>query len=565
MATKKYQDWTPEQGYLLPPSPTEWLPNEHLVYFVVDVVQTLDLSAIENALQSKDARGTRPYAPRMMTALLLYAYCTGVFSSRKIERATYENVAFRVLAAGHHPHFTRINEFRRVHREALAGLFLQGLQLCQRAGLVKLGHVSLDGTKVQASASKHKAMSYERMQEKEKELVAEIEALFAQAAETDASEDAQHGAAQRGDELPEELRRRQSRLARIQAARAALAREAAAARAEILEERARTHRAQAAAAAEPAEGKRAMAQAQACEEKARAVRVRSDDDDDDAGSASSDGAAASSPPTEEETGEASMDAEEEASGPARMPAETPADAAPGVATAPGADLAAPSTDDSMSPLPGHRVRHMQDGTPHAKAQRNFTDPESRIMVKGKAFLQAYNAQAAVDAAHQIIVAEGVSNQAPDQEYLVPMLQRVVQNCGRPPEKLSADAGYFSHANVGACEQRGVDPYIATGREARRTPPAGSETPQNEVNEVTTPEQHTRQRMKAKLATEEGRAIYARRKCIPEPVFGQIKEAMGFRRFSLRGLDKVRCEWGLVCLCHNLRKLFAAGGFRPAAA
>jgi transposase len=513
VATKKqYQEWAPEQAFLMPPSPMEWLPGDHLAYFILDVVKTLDLSAIESVIQRKDWRGTRPYSPWMMVSLLLYGYCTGVFSSRKLERATYENVAFRVIAGGNHPHFTRINEFRRVHLEALGELFKQVLKLCQRAGLVKLGHVSLDGTKVQANASKHKAMSYERMCEEEKRLAEEIAKLLAHAEAVDAQEDEKHGADVRGDELPEELTRRESRMARIQEAKASLEREAAEARAQLLEERARAQRQQAEASPEPAEQKRATARANQCEQQAQALRRKArNSDDSDQGDDPGDGSEPPAPP-------AASSRDERA----------------------GADA-----------LPRHRVPTDKDGAPKPKAQRNFTDPESRIMVRHKGFLQAYNAQIVADEASQIILAEGVSNQAPDQEYLRPMLVRTLQNCGQMPAKLSADAGYFSHANVQYCEQQDIDPYISPARKLDTAQaPSSTETtaPQSQ-------EQQTRERMRLKLRTDQGRAIYARRKCIPEPVFGQIKEAMGFRRFSLRGLIKVSREWSFVCLCHNLLKLF----------
>jgi transposase len=228
---KRYRPYNPTQAYLLPPSPSEWLPEGHLVYFVLDLVEDLDLSAIERRLQAKDPRGERSYAPRMMTALLLYGYATGVFSSRKIARATYEDVGFRVLAANEHPFFTTVNEFRATHREALAELFYQVLRTCRAAGLATLGQVALDGTKMKANASKHKAMSYERMAKDEARLKAEIEELLKRAENADATEDAQYGAGQEPEDVPAELRRREDRLAKIRAAREALEQEAAAARA----------------------------------------------------------------------------------------------------------------------------------------------------------------------------------------------------------------------------------------------------------------------------------------------------------------------------------------------
>lgn len=231
MGDKQYRPWDARQSLLLPPSPLEWLPEGHLAYFVLELVEQLDLGQIERSIQSKDSRGTRPYSPGMMTALLVYAYCVGVYSSRKIERASYEDVAFRVLAGGQHPHFTRINAFRKTHLDALSGLFVQVLQLCRRAGLVKLGHVAMDGTKVQAAASKHKAMSYGRMSEEERRLKVQVEELLAQADAVDQEEDARYGEGQREEDLPEELRRREKRLERIQQAKAELEAEARASRA----------------------------------------------------------------------------------------------------------------------------------------------------------------------------------------------------------------------------------------------------------------------------------------------------------------------------------------------
>src|SRR5436190_12589467 len=239
---KSYRPWTPTQSFLLPPSPMEWLDEGHLAYFVLDVVPMLDLSGIERAVQAKDARGERPYAPVMMTALLIYAYCVGVFSSRKMARATHEDVAFRVIAGGGHPHFTTINQFRLEHREALAALFVQVLRLCRKAGLVKLGHVSFDGTKVQANASKHKAMSYARMLEEEQRLEAEVKALLARADETDRQEDQMYGVGAAPEDLPKELQRRETRLNRIREAKAALEQEAAQARLELLKEQASAQR-----------------------------------------------------------------------------------------------------------------------------------------------------------------------------------------------------------------------------------------------------------------------------------------------------------------------------------
>ena len=486
---KSYRPWAPTQSFLLPPSPLEWLEEGHLAYFVLDVVTTtLDLGAIEKAIQAKDWRGERPYAPSMMVAMLIYAYCVGVFSSRKMARATYEDVPFRVLAGGEHPHFTTINQFRLEHREALAGLFIQVLRLCRKAGLVKLGHVSFDGSKVQANASKHKAMSYKRMQEDERKLAAEVEALLRRADETDRREDEAHGVGKAAEDLPAELQRREARLSRIREAKAALEQEAAQVRAEALLELAEGQRKKADdESVDPVERKRAATRAAQSEQQANEL---SGDDDDDR-------------PT--------------GAGPA---------------------------DD----LPRHRVPVRPDGTPEPTAQRNFTDPDSRIMMKDGAVVQAYNAQIAVDAEAQVIVAVAVTNQPPDQEHLPPMLDRVIENCGRAPDVVTADNGYMSKATVDVCAERGVDAYISVGRDLDKVPTDGDLTPAKQA----------RQTMAAKLRADAGKAIYSRRKAIAEPPFGQIKQARGFRRFSFLGLGNVRHEWTFVALTHNLLKLFRSG-------
>jgi transposase len=464
----------------------EWLPEGHLAYFVLDTVQTLDLSAIEDAIQAKDGRGERPYCPAMMVALLVYGYSIGVFSSRRLARATYEDVAFRVLAAGDHPHFTTVNQFRLEHREALGKLFVQVLRLCKKAGLVKLGHVAFDGTKVAANASKHKAMSYKRMQEEEKRLEAEVKALLAKADEADGSEDAQYGVGQSPEDVPDELQRREARLTRIREAKAALEQEAAEARAEELREQAQAHREKAADdTLAPDQRKGAATRAAKREEKARSLA--------------------------------------------------------------GDDDAPPSGGSAVHDLPHHCIQTERDGSPKPKAQRNFTDPESRIMVKGGEFLQGYNAQVAVDAEAQVIVAVAVTNEPTDVGHLAPMLDAVTANCGATPTVATADSGYFSHENADACAARGVDAYVSVGR--GEMPTAGPTTASD------TPAQRARAAMAGRLASPAGKAIYARRKCIVEPAFGQIKQARGFRRFSFRGLAAVRAEWAFVCATHNLLKLF----------
>lgn len=453
--SKTFRPYDLDQRLLLPPDLREWLPEGDLALFISDLVDTLDLSAIMRAYEEGDGRGQPPYHPAMMVKLLLYAYCTGRPSSRKMERATYHDVAFRVLAADQHPDHDSIASFRQRHLAALASLFVQVLQLCRAAGLVTLGHVALDGTKIKANASRHKAMSYARMQETEQRLAQEVQALLAQAAAVDAAEDATYGRGRRGDELPAELARRESRLARIRAAKAALEQAA---------------RAQAAAAAAEAQAK----------------------------------------------------------------------------------LTAREQREGRRKGPRAKVPDPAQATPAPKAQRNFTDPESRIMVDGatKSFMQAYNAQAAVDSHAQIILACDVTPAAGDVEQFRPLLEQVQAHIGAAPAVVSADAGYFSEANLALAAGAGIDVYVPPDRHGHRA--AGDGTVPHPSRKNAAAEQ-----MRAKLRDPAGRAIYARRKTIPEPVFGQIKEVRGFRRFSFRGAWKVRAEWSLVCLTHNLLKFFRA--------
>jgi transposase len=451
---KTYRGYEPKQKFLLPPSPEDWLPPGHLAYFVQDVVSELDLREIDRRYE-KEERGGPPYHPEMMVGLLLYAYCVGVPSSRKIERKTHEDVAFRVLAAGNHPDHTRVSEFRRIHSKALAKLFKQVLQLCIEAGLVKLGHVSLDGTKLKANASKHKAMSYGRMKEKEAELEKKVTELLSAAEKADTEDDARLGKGKRDEDLPAELRLAETRLARIRTAKAALEAEAKAA-AEL--------------------------------EKEEAAKEKS-----------------GSPPDEGAGG-------------------------------------------GSSELPSHKVAHTKDGLPTEKAQRNFTDAQSRIQKTNDGFMQGFNAQAAVDAQAQIIVAQALTNQSPDAQHLVPVLALIAENCGALPEKLSADAGYFSEENVAALERDGIDPYLATGRSKHGASPIP-------VRGRPPADLTVKQRMARKLKTKAGRAVYSRRKAIVEPVFGQVKGARGLRGILRRGIEAARDEWALICTTHNLLKLF----------
>jgi len=496
MPAKLFRAYSPTQSFLLPPSPMDWLPEEHLVYFVLDVVADLDLSGITSELRCKDPRGERPYSPSMMVALLLYGYCEGVFSSRRLERATQESVPFRVLTGGEHPHFTTINNFRRRHEDALRDLFGQVLRLCQRAGMVKLGHVALDGTKVKGNASKHNAMSYERMVEQEERLKREIDSLLSRAAEADALDDARFGEGERQEDLPEELRRREDRLARLQQAKAEVEEEAKAARARALREQASRAEQRSQAHPDPVERKRAGTVAR--KKRAEACALESTDDEDDSGGHNDD------------------------------------------------DDDAPTSPQSSAGLPLHAPRTKPDGTPHPKAQRSFTDPDSRLMESGGAFVQGYNCQAAVDEERQIIVAHGVTNQCPDNGNLAPMLEQVRDNCGAAAKTATADAGYWTPPAQKQCDALGTDVYVSTGRKTR---PPSSNNP--------------RKRMHDKLQTPEGAAIYSRRKAVVEPVFGQIKESRGFRRFLVRGLFGVETQWSLICTTHNLLKLFRYGRLCPA--
>lgn len=481
---KTYRPYQPRQAFLLPPSPLDWLPEEHLAYFLLETVSQLDLSAITSYYE-RERRGFPPHDPRMMVALLLYAYCVGVPSSRKIEQRTHEDIAFRVLAANTHPDHSCISEFRRIHLEALGGLFVQVLRMCERMGLVKLGVVALDGTKLKANASKHKAMSQERMKKEMERLEQKVRELLAAAEQADAQEDAQYGKGRRGDKLPEELRRAKSRLERIRAAHAELVAEAQA------------------QAQQKQEAQSEEAQTEAVLQEMERIK-----------------AAQKLPRAGQETTPAQREDQDE----------DPPPSGPG-------------------PLPTHRIPVDNNGTPKDTAQRNFTDSDSRILKEGSGFLQGYNGQLAVCGEHQIIVAHGLSNQAPDAEYLVPMLDRVGQMCGQRPEAALADAGYFSDANVRRAQARGIPVFIAPAR-----------TPHGQKEPLPDPEpvdpSSLKDWMRSQLQTPEGDALYRRRKAIVEPVFGQIK-IRGFRNLSLRGLHKARGEWTLIALSHNLLKLHKA--------
>lgn len=457
---KTFRRYDPEQVLLLSPVLSEWLPEGHLAHFVSDLVESgaLDLSAIYDSYEEE--RGYPPYDPRLMVKLLVYGYATGVASSRKLERASYEDVAVRMLCADQHPDYRSIARFRARHLDALGDLFVQTLRLCGQARLVGLGALALDGTKLRANASRHKAMSYERLVKAEAQLEAEIasvranvRALLEEAEAVDAAEDERFGLDRRGDELPEELQRREQRLERIREAKQALEAEAAAL------------------------------------ETARRAELEAEDKKP------------------------------------RRP---------------------PNGRDPFKPKPA--------------AQRNFTDPESKIMkTSDGAYHQCYNGQAVVDAKAQVIVAAELSAEAPDARQLEPALDQLADNLEavdaalRGRATLAADAGYFSEDNVRITSEHGLDPHIATGRfkhsEPQPPPPRGP-IPKN-----ATP----KQRMARKLKTKKGRAVYSRRKAIVEPVFGQIDTVQNGRKLLLRGKQAARAQWRFHCTVHNLLKLYRAGG------
>ena len=523
---KTFRPWNPEQTLLLPPSPVEWLPANHLVFFLLDLAAELDLSAIYAVYEARDPRGVKAYEPRMMVVLLLYAYCVGIPSSRRIERACWEDAAFRVLTGNQQPDHSRISDFRLVHLDALAGLFVQVLRLCQKAGLVSLGNVALDGTKVKANASKHKAMSHERMLKTEAQLEAEIAALLRKAELIDAQEDTRYGKGKRGDELPKELQLRQDRLDALRKAKAELEAEAAADHARRREQQARAAEEQAAEAA-----------AQVAD--AEAATVAADHDKADAESEAAAQALAKE----------AQQAERRARS-ARGRAELARKLA--IEKAQAADLSTPDPLSSADPLamPSRNLPTTAAGDPKANAQRNFTDPDSHILKGGDGWIQGYNCQAAVDGDHQIIVAVGVSNQASDAPHLEPMLERIMANTGQLPEKLIADAGYCSTDNIEASEKRGLDAYVSTSRQAHGKRPRPSRGPAPRDLDA-------RGRMDRKIRSKAGQAIYALRKIIVEPVFGQIKGARGLDCFLLRGLKKASTEWALMATTHNIGKLHRA--------
>lgn len=441
--SKQFRPWKIDQTQLLPASVEDYVPADHLSRFIVALVrESFDLSAITGSYTS--GLGQPPFDPRMMTALLLNGYASGIYSSRRIARACRERADFMMIAAGDPPDFRTISDFRKRHLRALADLFVQVLKLAEKAGLVKLGHVALDGTKIKANASKHKAMSYQRMKKREAELQAEVDRWLAAAEAADAEEDKLHGS-RRGDELPDWVADKEKRLAKIREAKAAL-----------------------------------EAEAKAAAEEERRLRV---------------------------------EAEEKR-------------------------LAEGRRKSGKTPKP-------PDDEPDGKAQRNFTDPQSRILKTKDGYIQGYNAQAAVDGTAQVIVAHELTQSMSDHGQLVPLLDGIKANLGRRPKEASADAGYLSEANLETMAERGINAYVATGR--AKHPAEGGRAAGGPLTRA----------MQGKLKRAGWRSRYRLRKQIVEPVFGQIKQARGFRQFLLRGVENVRAEWAMICTAHNLLKLAKA--------
>ena len=438
---KTFRAYDMNQQLLLPPDLRQWLRDDHLALYVSDVVDALDLSPIINKYEEGDSRGRPPYHPALMVKLLVYGYSTGRMSSRKLEQATYDDIAFRVLSCDQHPDHDSIADFRRRHLPELGQLFVQVLQLCQRAGLVKLGHVAVDSTKIKANAQKRESLRYGSLDAAEQALQAEVVRLLSEAQRIDDEEDTLYGAGRRADELPAELRRRETRLAKIRELKAQLEQEA-----------------QAAAAQEQKQKER----------------------------------------------------------------------------------------DEPKNYRRRRWTRNQDGAvvPKDGVQRNLTDPDSRLMMDTttRNYEQAYNPQIAVDAEAQIIVAARVVQAPNDQEQLIPTVLQVKENLGALPAIVSADGAYFSSAVITAEVLRDIDLYVPPNE------PAPSAMP---------PDSSVRARMWQKLMSQQGRQLFNRRKTIVEPVFAQIKHIRSFRQFMLRGLAQVEGEWLLMCLTHNLLKLFRA--------
>ena len=444
---KQFKASNRNQPFLLPPSIQDWLPKEHLARFIVEIVEQLDLSKIESQYSGK---GKEAYDPQVMLSLLFYGYATGVFSSRKIERATYDSVAFRYISANTHPDHDTIATFRKRFLKELSKLFVQILSIAQEMGILKVGKVSLDGTKMKANASKHKALSYAHAIKLQKQLEDEVKILLEKAKTADNENDYD------GMNIPDEIARREDRLEVIKAAK------------EKIEQRA---------------NERHKQELQEYDEK---IKKR--------------------------------EAKEKLTG--KKPK-------------------------------GKRPQAPKSKGPNPKDQVNLTDEESRIMpVSGGGYMQAYNAQASVEHDSRLIVHQHVAQNVNDKREVLPTLQWFKENPSLMPTAMLADAGYYSDENVKLCEDKKITPYISFGKEQHNQPLEDRfKEPQELPEDVTDIE-----KMKYRLQTKEGKAIYALRKSMVEPVFGVIKHVMGFRQFMLRGFEKSQGEWSLMCIAYNLKRL-----------
>ena len=447
---KIYRFYDPEQILLFPPNIREWLPEGHLAFFIDTLINHADLSTITNYYEQSD-RGNPPYDPRMMTKILTYAYCIGMPSSRKINKALYEDVAFRVLAAGNFPDFRTISDFRKIHLKALEALFAHVLNLCSEAGLVKLGTVAIDGVKIKANASIDRNYNHKKLTEKEEQLQKTIHELFEKAEQTDAEEDRIYGKDRRGDELPDGFRTKTEQLERIRKAKT------------ILEQRQQ-------------------------EKKNKYDRKKYERTE-----------------TEKKTGKR---------------------------------------------LRGRKLKHV-DEKPEESAVANTTDPDSRIMKTRTGYVQAYNGQLAVDAKSQVIVATDLVQDQNDKQQLQPMMQKIQENTGRLPQRATLDAGYDNEEQIKPFWDK-VDLYIPTQKDwKQRKAMKGTLPPKGRIPKKLS----LRERMKRKLLTKKGKAIYKKRGSSVEPVNGQIKDSRGFDRLSLRGLQKGKSEWKFICTTHNILKLW----------
>lgn len=456
---KRFRVCDLNQPFLLPPSLQDWLPEGHLARFVGDVVNELDLSAIYAEYERNDGRGLSAYHPLLLTRLLLYGYSIGITSSRAIEKASYDNLAFRYLAADQHPDHDTIANFRQQHLEALAALFVQALRLCHKAGLVKLGNVALDGTKILANASTHGSVTHRQLSEREQYWKAVIARLLVEAEKIDQQEDQKFGHGQSADSLPEELAHAQSRLHRIQQAKAELEKEAQ----EKLE---------------------SVTQADVPRKPGR--------------------------PRKDAQGQAPRDPQER--------------------------------DKEKK-----RRRRARRNAAGPTRQYNFVDPDSRVMRDNarKSFVQGYNAQLAVDAHQQVIVAAEVTQQVTDREQLLPMAASIQASMQSMPRTILADAGYWDTASLRELSQQGIQVLMSPDAEVQPDGTVAATVPKNEEA----------RRMRELLLSPTGKSLYRLRQAIVEPVFGCIKEVRGLRRFRFRGFTRVQWEWKLICATHNLLKLF----------